>query len=160
MEGRGACNCYAQSNLVSEYTWGPSKLLLTISSTCYPYRLALWVISWGIISLYFLTRYYSLTVFLLTKFYCTIHFEPPKRTTSLQSTNHDQLNLCHSQSVLYSEILLCTKSLTMPHFYRQIHDYYIHCVTILGRLVNMLTFFENSCSMLNIYHCTRLFHLS
>ena len=23
-----------QSNLVSEYTWGPSKLLLTISSTC------------------------------------------------------------------------------------------------------------------------------
>ena len=25
---------YIQSNLVSEYTWGPSKLLLTISSTC------------------------------------------------------------------------------------------------------------------------------
>ena len=25
---------YVQSNLVSEYTWGPSKLLLTISSTC------------------------------------------------------------------------------------------------------------------------------
>ena len=23
-----------QSNLISEYTWGPSKLLLTISSTC------------------------------------------------------------------------------------------------------------------------------
>ena len=26
--------CNIQSNLVSEYTWGPSKLLLTISSTC------------------------------------------------------------------------------------------------------------------------------
>ena len=25
---------YVQSNLISEYTWGPSKLLLTISSTC------------------------------------------------------------------------------------------------------------------------------
>ena len=25
---------YLQSNLVSEYTWGPSKLILTISSTC------------------------------------------------------------------------------------------------------------------------------
>ena len=25
---------HLQSNLISEYTWGPSKLLLTISSTC------------------------------------------------------------------------------------------------------------------------------
>ena len=25
---------YFQSSLISEYTWGPSKLLLTISSTC------------------------------------------------------------------------------------------------------------------------------
>ena len=61
---------HAQSNLVSEYSWGPSKLLLINSSTCQPYRLVLWVISWGIISLYFLTRYYSLTVFFLTRFYC------------------------------------------------------------------------------------------
>ena len=67
---------HIQSNLVSEYTWGPSKLLLTISSTCKPYRLVLWVISWGITSLYFLTRYYSLTVFLLTRFYCTYEHTP------------------------------------------------------------------------------------
>ena len=45
-------DAYIQSNLVSGYTWGPSKLLLTISSTCQPYRLVLWVISLGIISLY------------------------------------------------------------------------------------------------------------
>ena len=62
---------YSQTSLVSTPEDPPNCYSLSVGLANHIHRLVLWVISWGIISLYFLTRYYLLTVFLLTRFYCT-----------------------------------------------------------------------------------------
>ena len=62
---------YSQTSLVSTPGDPPNCYALSIVLANHIRRLVLWVISWGIISSYFLTRYYSLTVFLLTRSYCT-----------------------------------------------------------------------------------------
>ena len=67
----GICHIiYSQTLLVSTPGDPPNCYSLSVVLANHIRRLVLWVISWGIISLYFLTRYvyYSLTVFLLTRF--------------------------------------------------------------------------------------------
>ena len=70
------CKCvvsatmYSQTSLVSTPGDPPNCYSLSVVLANHIRRLVLWVTSWGIISLHFLTRYYSLTVFLLMRFYC------------------------------------------------------------------------------------------
>ena len=67
------CTCictYSRTSLVSTPGDPPNCHSLSVILANHIRRLVLWVIGWGIISLYFLTRYYSLTVFLLPRFYC------------------------------------------------------------------------------------------
>ena len=61
---------YSQTSSVSTPGDPPNCYSLSVVLANHIRRFVLWVISWGVISLYFLTSYYSLTVFLLTRFYC------------------------------------------------------------------------------------------